>query len=355
MIVIFLVILAIYLGANYFVALQLANEFPQYAIAIYSIIGWLTLIAVLTLAVRKHSIGKLLGRIGNYWMGLGLLAAVIFGIAKLLPFDTFYIALVITLILFSYGVIHAHQLQVKPYRIQLNRSIDHLHMVLISDVHLGYVNGVTKLYRIVNKINRLKPDIVVISGDLFDSNFKAVPEPDKVVALLNQIKAKHGVYLAWGNHDAGETFEEMKALIAKTQIILLEDEMVEVADFHLVGRKDCQPIGDQGAKRQPTLTHPNTNKAVIVLDHQPSTIHEYDANTDLILSGHTHQGQIFPFNYVTKKLFTIDYGHLQLPTGTQVIVSSGVGFWGPPMRIGTDSEIVSIKISTQEEKAVGTL
>lgn len=338
MIIIFIV-LALYLAANYFVALQFATMFPSFALLSYSIVALLTLTTLATMLVRTKSVGAFIGKLGNYWMGLGLLAFVIFAISKLLPFPSFYIALSLTLLLFGYGVWHAKQIKLTNYEVTLSAPTAIKHAVLISDVHLGYIVDDKHFAKIVAHVNALEPDVVLIAGDLFDSNFAAIKQPDKIAALLNTITAPS--FLIWGNHDAGDTFDAMRAFIATTKVTLLEDEVTIINGLQLVGRKDIHPIGQQGLPRAPMPAL--QAMPTIVLDHQPSTIDDYH-DVDLIVSGHTHKGQLFPFGLITKKLFTVDYGYKRLPSGVQVVVSSGVGFWGPPMRIGTKSEIVSLKL-----------
>ena len=337
-IVIILLVLALYLAANYFVALQFATMFPNFSLLSYSIIGLLTVATLATMMARATSVGSFVGKLGNYWMGLGLLAFVIFALCKLLPFQSFYLATTIIIVVFSYSVWHAKQIALTTYDIQLSAPTDVQHAVLISDVHIGYVIDEKHFAKIIAKINALQPDIVLIAGDLFDTNFAAIKHPTKIAQLLNSLNAP--TFLIWGNHDAGDTFDDMKAFIATTNVTLLEDEAVSYGGVQLVGRKDIQPIGNQGGPR--ALMPKLQSMPTIVLDHQPSTVETYEG-VDLIVSGHTHKGQIFPFGFITKKVFPVDYGYKRLLSGVQVVVSSGVGFWGPPMRLGTKSEIVSLK------------
>jgi predicted MPP superfamily phosphohydrolase len=264
-------------------------------------------------------------------------------------------AIAVVLILFGYGSWQAQQLRVKKYQVTLasdSNATQKLKAVLISDVHLGYVNDAKKLTKIVTKINALKPDVVFISGDLFDGNFQALQQPEQIKKQFNRLSSTYGTYMCWGNHDAGSTFQKMKELVESSDIMLLEDELTVVGQSLIVaGRKDTQPIGAQGGRRKELkkkLQHLDTRLPKIVLDHQPSTIDEYDDPAMLILAGHTHKGQIFPFSLVTRAYFTVDYGYYRKDSASpQVIVSSGVGTWGPPLRIGTQSEIVQIDLTIE--------
>lgn len=256
------------------------------------------------------------------------------------------INIALVLILFFIGMYTANDIKITKYEITVDKSsnLDMLKIAMFSDLHLGYVNNHEKLSEIVSKINRISPDIVVIPGDFFDGNYNAIKNPQEIQEALLKINSTYGTYLVWGNHDAGNTFDEMKALIASANITILEDEAIEVADrFILVGRRDSSPIGYQGENRTDTninMEESDINLPVIVLDHQPSNMGEYQ-QADLILSGHTHQGQVFPFSLITKLAFIVDYGYY-CDDKKQMIVTSGVATWGPPIRIGTKSEIVEI-------------
>ena len=114
----------------------------------------------------------------------------------------------------------------------------------------------------------------------------------------------------------------------------------------MAGRKDSFPIGGQGDKREKlTLPAKAGELPVIVMDHQPGNIRDYGEETDLILCGHTHQGQMFPFNLITNAVFDVDYGYYRASDDSpQVIVTSGAGTWGPPQRVATDNEVAEILV-----------
>ena len=152
-IAIILLVLALYLAANYFVALQFATMFPNFSLLSYSIIGLLTVATLATMMARATSVGSFVGKLGNYWMGLGLLAFVIFALCKLLPFQSFYLATTIIIVVFSYSVWHANQIALTTYDIQLSAPTDVQHAVLISDVHIGYVIDEKHFAKIIAKIN----------------------------------------------------------------------------------------------------------------------------------------------------------------------------------------------------------
>lgn len=313
---------------------------------------------------------KLIGTVGNYWLAVVLLAFVLFGLTDIVLAVIGYIrktelstsvlsiarmtAAAAALVLLFVGIHTASDIKITKYEITIDKqaSPGSLKIVMFSDLHLGYVNDHEKLLEIVSKINRANPDLVVISGDFFDGNYNAVQDPQQVIEALLQIEATYGTYLAWGNHDAGDTFDKMRELVAASNITILEDKAVKIADsFLLVGRKDSSPIGAQGERRvsmENELAQLDAGLPVIVLDHQPSNIGEYE-QADLILCGHTHQGQVFPINFITDRLFAVDYGYYR-DGDTQVIVSSGIATWGPPIRLGTKSELVEITVRFGAER-----
>lgn len=276
---------------------------------------------------------------------------------------------VVIIISFS-GIYHAKHIKVTPYKITVDKSapdMDSLKIVLLADTHFGYNSGAVHAQEIVDKINEQKPDLVCIAGDIFDNEYDAVREPEKISEILRTIKSKYGVYACWGNHDlnepilAGFTFKHkkedskqlkdprMKRFLQNSNIQLLEDEAVLIDNnFYVVGRKDASLIEKIEEKRKTPaqLTQKlDKDKTIIVIDHQPKELQDIaDAGVDLDLCGHTHDGQTFPGNYTVKFLWENPCGYLQKGS-MHNIVTSGSGVWGAAMRVGTDSEICTIDLT----------
>ena len=275
---------------------------------------------------------------------------------------------IVIIISFS-GIYHAKHIKVTPYKITVDKSapdMDSLKIVLLADTHFGYNSGAVHAQEIVDKINEQQPDLVCIAGDIFDNEYDAVREPEKISEILRTIRSKYGVYACWGNHDlnepilAGFTFKHkkedskqlkdprMKRFLQNSNIQLLEDEAVLIDNsFYVVGRKDASLIEKIEEKRKTPaqLTQKlDKDKTIIVIDHQPKELQELaDAGADLDLCGHTHNGQTFPGNLTIKPMWENPCGLLSKDNMTN-ITTSGAGVWGPAMRIGTDSEICSINI-----------
>lgn len=338
---------------------DLINSFDiniKYILVFLIVIG--TILAVITLGLLSKNVGAITGRIGLYFFGFSVIAfftiLITDLIGKILLRGTgnekyfSLIQIIIILGIFLYGRFNASRIKIANYNIKINKKsdLDNLQISLISDLHLGYFNTNEKLRRNVNKINSLNPDIVVIAGDLFDENFKALQNPEETKKIFNSLKSNYGTYLIFGNHDSGKTFKEMKSFVESTNIKLLEDETIIFNNsFALGGRRDLSPMGFSGGSRQPNWNKESIKDIpIILLDHQPDFKEYKKDDVDLILSGHTHKGQIFPFNLITKMYYKNHYGYLRLKSGIETIVTSGLGTWGPPIRLSSRNEIAQINI-----------
>jgi predicted MPP superfamily phosphohydrolase len=220
---------------------------------------------------------------------------------------------------------------------------------MISDVHMGIAikeNGINKM---VNSINELNPDIVLFCGDIFDENTTTKLKEYSREAFKS-IKSKYGVYDITGNHEYGAgDLSETISYFKDANIEFLQDESIKIANsFYVVGRNDPanrRIIGQEVKSIRDVLKDVDKSLPIIVLNHRPEDLEEAEIeNVDLQLSGHTHKGQIFPGNLITNYLYENDYGYSR-KDDFNLIVSSGYGTWGPPMRIGTKSEIVNIKVN----------
>ncbi|SFN25697.1 metallophosphoesterase [Proteiniclasticum ruminis] len=284
-------------------------------------------------------LGKLV-KIKGELAGVNVLAASSFLI------NVFSLALVV------YGTIHAGNIKTVAYEVDsYAQSLpEKMKIVLLSDLHLGAVGGEKRLPEILKKVQAEEPDLVLISGDIFDDDFMLLRDPERAKKLFQEIESTYGIYASLGNHDGGKTYPKMLQFLEESGITVLQEEHQVVADsFVILGRLDPSPIGGFGGrKRKETkevLSSLPEGLPVIVLDHTPSHVEQYGKEVDLVLSGHTHKGQIFPFQLGTKLLFEVDYGFYQRNEEAPVyIVTSGAGTWGPPMRVGTNSEIASIML-----------
>jgi predicted MPP superfamily phosphohydrolase len=224
-------------------------------------------------------------------------------------------------------------------------SIKKLHVVMVSDIHMGTVIGPRRIAAMVRKINALSPDLILIAGDAVDEDLAPVIRHN-LGANLADLKAPYGVYGITGNHEYIGGVEPAVVYLRKHSVNILRDSMVLVNNsFYIAGREDRDMERFTGRKRKPVaelLQGANKSLPVILLDHQPFNLADAEkAGADLQLSGHTHHGQQWPANYITNAIYELSYGYL-LKGNTHFYVSSGYGSWGPPVRMGTRSEIVDI-------------
>ena len=374
----FFIILLLFFGLygflNYFTAKRIFNLLiiplkkinVRIFIAVYSLIAIFPLVTFIPLG---GTMSKVINWIGFHWFGLFIYLLMYFLLSESTIFIIhFFIkdekfnrikviagitAVSLALLTAGYGLYNARNIKTVTYSVNTDSGLkEELNLVLLTDIHLGAVGAEDRIEETVQNINKLNPDIVCISGDIFDGDISKLSEPDKTSELFKSIRSKYGVYACLGNHDAGNSIDKMLNFLEKSNIKLLK-ETHEVIDnkFVIVGRLDRSPIGNSGTlKRCETTDILNTvddyNLPVIVLDHNPANIDQYDNRADLILSGHTHKGQMFPAGIVTHLMYDVDYGYYRKDANSpQVIVSSGLGTWGMPMKVGTNSEIVNVKIS----------
>jgi predicted MPP superfamily phosphohydrolase len=272
-----------------------------------------------------------------------------------------------TLCLNAYGCVNAQNVTTTRYNIDINKSagsVQTLKIALIADFHLG-VNSNRGMYRkMVSKINKMDPDVIIVDGDIFNSTYSALKDPQAYAAILSGLHARYGVYAVYGNHDVDESLfggfaitslarsfrnPRVTSFMRSCGFTILDDETVTLAGGNIIlaGRRDGEKAGDGTRNRMSAaalLSGTDKTRPVIVAEHEPLDFSALNkAGADLVLSGHTHDGQIFPGNFITRILSENSYGIKKI-SGVISLVTSGVGYYGPPMRIGTHSEIAEINI-----------
>ena len=319
---------------------------------------------------------------GDIWLGFYLYAGGLFFIllavtgiwkgrlsaaARRMPAGLVLVCIAAGICMTAYGMIHARHTKVKRYEIHMDKEAgDHkdLKLVLIADLHLGVNSHLKTIEKMVGLINAEEPDAVLIAGDVFTSSYEALKSPEAYASALREIKATYGVYAVYGNHDVEEGLfggfpitpisqafrsGEMEAFFADSGLQVLYDETVLIADgtVQITGRIDGEKAGDGTALRKSpseVLKGTDPEKPLIVLQHEPVQFPELKENgADLALCGHTHAGQLFPGNLIVPFFFKNTRG-FRVVSGLDTIVTSGIGYYGPPMRVATDSEISVVHI-----------
>jgi hypothetical protein len=307
--------------------------------------------------------------IGSIWLGAMiyfLLAVLLVDFARLvnhfIPFfpQVFYadyqktklIALFIimglVIVTVTAGFINARNPRIKFLDLNIAKKIQGsktLKIAMASDIHLGTLVGKRGASRLVRMINSLHPDIILLAGDLVDEDLKPVIRRNLGETLKN-LHAPLGVYAITGNHEYIGGAAEAIAYLTAHKIKFLSDT-IELIDnrFYLAGRDDRDKSRFTGNQRKPlaeVLKGADPAYPILLMDHQPFQLSKpEELGVDLQLSGHTHHGQIWPFNYITNIIYEVSWGYKK-KGNTQIYVSSGYGTWGPPIRLGNRPEVVSI-------------
>ncbi|WP_151733994.1 metallophosphoesterase ['Paenibacillus yunnanensis' Narsing Rao et al. 2020] len=219
-------------------------------------------------------------------------------------------------------------------------------VAVASDLHLGNIVGNRHLRRMVAEINRMEPDLILLAGDVLDDSIEPFLR-NSMKEQLKQLKARHGVYAVLGNHEYyGGSIAEYSRVMDSIGIKVLQDEVVEAGGMYIVGRKDKTAESLEGGRLSVAalLEGINHSRPVIMMDHQPTEFAAAaEAGVDVLLSGHTHRGQIAPNHFITRRLFELDWGYL-LKDKLHVVVSSGYGTWGPPIRLASRSELIKLEL-----------
>ena len=226
-----------------------------------------------------------------------------------------------------YATVFVNQPMTKPVR-----------LAMVSDLHLGWLVGNRQINRLTDIVKTQNVATLLMPGDILDDNVEYYNHLNMQPAMQNLVKAVPlGVYASLGNHDMYGSEAEIRNALLEAGVHVLGDETVKVNDqVWLIGRLD-----NHARLRKPTtdLMPTTIDKPIILLDHEPNEIEKnVQLPIDLQLSGHTHNGQIFPANFIVKALNRLAYGHERI-NNTDVIVSSGYGFWGVPFRLGSQSEV----------------
>lgn len=223
-----------------------------------------------------------------------------------------------------------------------------LNVVLASDLHLGTVIRNHRLEQTVETINRLHPDIILFPGDIVDEDVTPLARQN-MADTLKRLRAPLGVWAVTGNHEYFGGVERTVAYVERGGIRFLHDRCISPADgLILAGRRDRRAESTPSGRLsvETLLAGVDRHRPILLMDHQPHARDlEYarKAGVDLLLSGHTHNGQLWPLNYLTEAIYPISWG-LGRFGDTQVYVSCGLGTWGPPMRLGSVPEIVQLKL-----------
>lgn len=312
-------LLLVFLAFGYIAFSMLERRFPspacEWLVRLSAIglgVGWLCLVVLL-----GHDLLRLVFRFPidvSRWAAVGIIGC-----------------------LTIYSIVNAWRVEVASITVP---SPVHLKIVQLSDIHCGSVSE-NHLRRLVHKTNELNPDVVLITGDLLDPAGRLTSD---LIEPLNRLTAP--TYWVTGNHERYAGLDKVMAMLKETPVIGLQNEAVEVGGIQLIGIDDSE--NRQQVSQVLSHIQVDPDKFSILMYHQPEGVEAAaKAGVDLMLSGHTHNGQIWPFNWVVRLRFQYLKG-LHAIDGMKLYVSTGSGTWGPPMRLGSRNQITLIHLKKND-------
>ncbi|MCX7709246.1 MAG: metallophosphoesterase [Clostridia bacterium] len=372
-------IFSIYGLINYYIGFRLWQSLGTFLPFLHPMVYWGVFMAIafsyilgrMATAHLPKTVTTIFTLVGSYWMGAMVYLLLILAAIDLMRFigwaarlltkersqailnSPFFGAAVVLIVIgiVVYGIYNANHPLVKPYNIVIPKNaekIDKLHVVMISDMHLGMIVKKNRVTQMVETVNGLNPDVVILAGDIIDEDIEPFIQQN-MSGEFRKLKAKYGVFAALGNHEYyGGQIERIVDQLEKSNITVLRDRYIKLEEsLYIAGREDRDSRRALGVPRKAlseVLNGIDASLPLILIDHNPSGLQEAEkSGVDLQLSGHTHRGQLFPNQWITQRMYEVDWGYLK-KGNLQVVVSSGFGTWGAPMRTGNNPEIVDLNI-----------
>ena len=360
-----------YFGALFYTASGLAgfDVWGRGGIAVFAL--WLLFGLTLPLGIFQESYSQQLRRLGGVALTFVLHLAVAFLFLDVWTFTADFLSfsrpsrhavLIVmnaTFLWIAYGVARAQRIVIRSLKVSLFSSAAHppVKIVVVADIHAGGTVERRYLERLRKRIGDCRPDVLLLVGDIVDGDIPCAEEAG-IDDMLSAISAPLGKYAVLGNHDIYAGASASRLLLEKAGVTVLQDEALVIDNaFILAGRND--PRGRYFGLQRSPLVRILKNTAqpplpIVVADHTPVKLNEADAcGVALQFSGHTHGGQVFPFNLMMKWIYGISAGVI-CEGRTTVCVSSGAGLWTMPLRTVTDSEIVQCTLSFDPSAAEDT-
>lgn len=353
LIILVYLILSFYIGYNWWKWLQSTRLRGKYKKSFI----FLMTVLILSVFLGQIIIWPVFKWIGGYWMAIFGYSLILLPLLNLIRFllkrmAVFWLGMgymAFLVIIFIVGTFNAWNPVVRHYDVTIPKQSDvsNIKILMASDLHLGSIVGNSHLQKLVDISDEVQPDIILLAGDIIDDQIEPFLKQN-MSETIGKLNAPLGVYAVSGNHDVyGNDLSHLDLELERKGIKFLQDETVLINDaFYLTGRRDQ---AEEKRMEVYQLTRGlDRSKPIMMLDHQPTELNEAEkAGIDLLVSGHTHHGQLAPANLITGMLFENDGGYLQKNT-LHSFVSSGFGTWGPPLRIGSRSEVMVINLMIGE-------
>ncbi len=301
--------------------------------------------------------------IGYLWLGFlfyflfigGTMEIIAFAIRKVahddIPRRALFLATVtLCFAVIAYGFYEASHIRVRHLMLtseKLPEFVSKIRMVQISDVHFSQLHGVAFAEKLTKLIKDQNPDMLLLTGDFLD---RGMVDEDGIAAKWREIQAPLGNYACTGNHEFYNGLEYAEEMLRKSGFTLLRNTAVTRANaITVVGLDDptAARFGDEPPSARSVLEALPRDKYTVLLKHQPRDEKENTGLFDLQLSGHTHNGQIWPFSFLVSIPFPMRGGFYKQDDGSMIVVSSGAGTWGPPIRVFAPPDIVVIDLVRQ--------
>jgi len=243
------------------------------------------------------------------------------------------------------GAINLNSIQVSKYKIEVprkNSRLDHLRVAFVADIHIQQNTSIRFIDQFVNKANALQPDIMLLGGDIVEGK-QEDGTTEAIESALRNLKTKYGSFAILGNHESYNG-KEQNSFFRRSGMTLLCDTVIKVdSSFYLAGRYD-----QRNRKRITTtalLNGTTHDLPILMMDHRPNELQEASQTaTDVQFSGHTHNGQLFPLNFIIHSMYELSWGYRKI-RNTNFFVTSGLRLWGPPVKTAGKSEIMLVDIT----------
>lgn len=370
MITFFTIVFIVYFSANIWLFYKGFSGIPElrkYKIIYFVTFGLLSLsfIAGKVLESRHSSVlTDILNITGGFWLGFLLYAVLltvladitllIIRLSGLLEPEkvaavkrlSYILSAGVAVVLIIAGFINAISPVVRNYNINVGKDageVSNIRIAAVSDIHLGSVIRKRSMRILSEILEREKPDVIFLLGDIVDGDIGPVLRGD-LLGYFRAPETRYGLYGITGNHEFIGGASKTIPYIESRGIRLLKDEIITIGGgIQIIGRLDRDSRGFGSGSRKPLselVSATDASRPVILLDHQPFNLDETEAaGIDVQLSGHTHHGQMWPLNFITGKIYEISHGYRK-KGDSHIIVSSGFGLWGPRIRLGSRSEII---------------